>query len=368
MGGLETYVRELVPRLAEQAPESTIKVLCNADGRALLEEEGWGEGVEFVTPKVVTRRGLRAFAELTFVGAWASRSCDALLSPALTAPLKTQAGNVVLLADVTWLLFPDLGDGGSATLRLWRSIVPTVARRADRVIALTESGAVELAGRLGVDPERIDVIGLGFDARAQAQPTSEPELCSRLGIAPGPMVLNVAAKKAHKNQMVLVEAAARLAGAGTAVSLVLAGAPTPYQDDLQRRSEELGVADRVCLPGFVDEADLEGLYAAAECLAFPSLNEGFGLPLIEAMARDLPVVCSDIPVLREVAGDAAVLVDPQSPESVAAGIHTVLGEGRLRERLVAEGRERIKRFTWDRVAAQTIESLSRAAAERRSRG
>lgn len=364
MGGLETYIRELVPRMAEQAPQSTIKVLCNDDGRRLLEGEGWDPAIKLVTPRALTRRGLRAATELTLAGAWASRSCDALLSPALTAPLHTRAANVVLLADVTWLLFPDLGDGGSATLRLWRAIVPTVARRADRVIALTHAGAEEVEQRLGVRSERIDVVGLGFDSMEQVAPTPELQLRSRLGIHPGDIVLNVAAKKAHKNQMVLVDAAARLATQGTPISLVLAGAPTPYQDELRRRSEELGVADRVCLPGFVDESDLEGLYAAAGCLAFPSLNEGFGLPLIEAMARDVPVVCSDIPVLREVVGEAAVLVDPRSAESVAAGVGSVLNDGELRAHLIVAGKERIGQFTWDRVAAQTIDSLSRAVAEK----
>lgn len=364
MGGLETYVRELVPRMAVQAPQSTIKVLCNPVGRELLESERWDGTVELVTPRVVTRQGLRAATELTLVGAWASRRCDALLSPALTAPLHTSAANVVVLADVTWLLFPDLSDGGSATLRLWRTIVPTVARRADRVIALTETGALELADRLGVASDRIDVVGLGYDVRERVAPATDSDLRSRLGIGPGELVLNVAAKKAHKNQMVLVEAVAKLVGDGRNISLVLAGAPTPYEEELRERAVALGVGERVCLPGFVDEEDLEGLYAAAACLAFPSLNEGFGLPLIEAMAREVPVVCSDIAVLREVAGEAAVFVAPQSPASVAGGIESVLAEASVRDGLVSAGRERIKRFTWDRVARQTIDSLARAVAQR----
>lgn len=362
MGGLETYVREVVPRMAYEAPASQFLVLCNRSGHRLLEAERWPGNVKLVVPRLIASRGLRAASELSVVGAWASRHCDVLLSPALTAPLATKAANVVLLADVTWLLFPDLEDGGSSTLRLWRLLVPPVARRADRVIALTCGGAREIEDRLGVPADRIDVIGLGCDSRTVTPPTPEAVLRRRLGLGDGPILLNVAAKKAHKNQMALIDAVPVLHAAGLPVSAVLAGAHTPYEDLLRERAEELGVGSSISTPGFVAPSDLEGLYQAAECLVFPSLNEGFGLPLLEAMERELPVVCSDVSVLPEVVGDAAVLVDPRSPDSVADGVARVLRNGDLRARLIEAGRKRAASFTWGAVARQTLDCLSRAEA------
>jgi glycosyltransferase involved in cell wall biosynthesis len=146
--------------------------------------------------------------------------------------------------------------------------------------------------------------------------------------------------------------------------LVLPGAPTAYEDALRSRASELGIADAVAFPGYVSDADLEGLYAIADCFAFPSSNEGFGLPLLEAMARDVPVVCADASALPEVVGDAALLVDPDSTTALARAIGDVLTDPELRTRLVAAGRERLPLFTWDRCASETLETLNRAVAQR----
>jgi glycosyltransferase involved in cell wall biosynthesis len=364
MGGLETYVRELTPELARQAPDARVTVVCNPRGRALLAAEPWASEVELAVPPLVGRPGLKAISELTVLGAIASRRFDVLLNVALTAPLRTRAANVVLLADVTWIVVPDLGDGATRTVRLWKTVVPPVARRADRVIALTQSGADDVVEHLGVRRDRVDVIGLGYGSRARAAPTPTAELRARLGLGPGPVVLNVAAKKAHKNLVVLVEALARVRARHPDVQLVLPGAPTPYEDELRRRAEALGIADAVALPGFVDDADLEGLYALAACFAFPSINEGFGLPLLEAMARGVPVVTSTTSAMPEVAGDAALLVDPHDVGGLAEAIARVLADAGLRDRLVAAGRERLSAFTWEGCAAATLETLARAQRER----
>ncbi len=367
MGGLETYVREIVPRLAAQATRSEITVVCNPRARAALKDEPWAGDIALATPPLFGRPGLKAIAELTALGAYASRHFDALLNVALTAPLATRAANVVLLADTTWARFSKLDDGNNFTPRLWRAIVPPVARRADRVIALTQSGADDIVDYLGVERSRVDVIGLGFDALAPATAMHPTQLRDRLGIGDGPLVLNVAAKKAHKNLLRLVEAMAEVRRHVPDVQLVLPGAPTRYEDDLRRRADQLGIGGAVILPGFVDDAELEGLYAIADCFAFPSLNEGFGLPLLEAMARDLPIVCADASALPEVVGDGAVLVDPLSVTAIAQAIAAVLSDAELRRRLIAAGRERLPLFTWERCAGATLETLSRAADQKRRR-
>ena len=192
----------------------------------------------------MTRRGLRAAGELTVLGALASRRFDVLHSAALTAPLATRAANVVVIADTTWLTMPDMGKGQAATVRLWQAAVPVVARRADRVIAISEAGAGHVREHLRVDPARIDVVPLGYSPRPRAAPTPEPELRARLGLGDGPIVLNVAMKKVHKNQRRLVQALPRIREAVPGAQLVLAGAPTPYEAELAAEARALGLDGR----------------------------------------------------------------------------------------------------------------------------
>jgi glycosyltransferase involved in cell wall biosynthesis len=135
--------------------------------------------------------------------------------------------------------------------------------------------------------------------------------------------------------------------------LVLPGAPTPHEAELRALAEQLGVADRLHLPAWVSESDLEGLYTEAAVFVLPSFEEGFGLPVLEAMARGVPVACSDIPVLREVGGDAATYFDPHDAAGIVRAVREADGSG---------GRERAARFTWRRAAEGTLEAYERAVA------
>jgi glycosyltransferase involved in cell wall biosynthesis len=359
MGGLETYMRELVPALLRAEPDLHLTILCNAQGAELLAAEQWAGEVELATPRL-TRRGMRAAYELGPLGALASRRFDLLHSPALTAPLATRAANVVVLADTTWITVPDLGRGQAGTVRLWRAVVPRVARRADRVIAISNAGAGDVERHLRVPRERVDVVPLGYGTPPRVQPTPPAELRRRLGLENGPIVLNIGAMKVHKNQMRLVQALPAVRTTVPRAQLVVAGARTPYEERLRDEAERLGVGGSVAFPGYVEDADLEGLYAAASAFVFPSLNEGFGLPVLEAMVRELPVVTSDAGSLPEVAGGAALLVDPESVQEIAAATARVISDTALRERLMAAGRSRLEEFTWERTAAGTLGSWRRA--------
>jgi hypothetical protein len=197
MGGLETYVRSLVPQLVRLAPDTRFSLFCSPGGRDYLAGEAWTSEVELIAHPLIGRRGLKAATELTLLGAVAGRKVDLLHSVALTAPLRTRAVNVVTLADITWLVAPDPGEAG--TTRLWRVVVPPVARRADRILALSQSGAEDIVERLGVRRERIDVVALAAGGNDLISPTPERELRERLGLGEGPVVLTVAAKKVHKN-------------------------------------------------------------------------------------------------------------------------------------------------------------------------
>jgi len=146
---------------------------------------------------------------------------------------------------------------------------------------------------------------------------------------------------------------------------VLPGSPTPHEAELRRLAAELGGADRVRFPEWLEPEQLEGLYAIAACFVLPSFEEGFGLPVLEAMARGTPVCCSDASSLPEVAGDAALLFDPGSAEAIRAAVARVLGDPGLAARLAERGRARAATFTWRRTAEATLASYGRAIAGRR---
>jgi glycosyltransferase involved in cell wall biosynthesis len=362
-GGLDTYVRALLPELLRLAPEVRFSVYCSPGGREYLSHEQWAAEVELIVPPLLGRRGLKALGELTLLGAIAGRHVDLLHSMGMTAPLRTRAVSVVTLADVTWIVAPDPGE--AATVRVWRLVVPPVARRADRLIALSHAGAEHIVEYLRVPAERIDVVPLAAGVSALAAPTSAGELRSRLGLGEGPVVLSVSAKKVHKNLERLVRAMARVVERFPSAVLVLPGNPTEHERELRRLAEELQIAANVAFPEYVDAPDLEGLYALAECFVFASVNEGFGIPILEAMRRGVPVACSRASSLPEVAGEAARYFDPLSVPDIAAAVTELLDDRELAARLGALGAQQEKRFAWQATAEGTLESYARAWAAAR---
>jgi len=369
MGGMDTYVRALVPELVRLAPEVRFSVFCNPRGRAYLEREAWVDReawpgrVELVTHPLLGRRGLKAASELTLLGALAGGRVELLHSLAMTAPLRTRAVNVVTVPDVTWIVAS--GPGERWTARLWRVIVPPVARRADRVIAFSRAGAEHVTEYLRVPADRIDVVPLAAGTNELVAATPPAELRARLGLGEGPVILTVSAKKVHKNLERLVRAMVPVSERWPDAMLVMPGNPTEHERELRGLAAELGIGANVAFPDYVDAADLEGLYALSRCFVFASINEGFGIPILEAMRRGVPVACSRASSLPEVAGDAARYFDPLSVDDIGAAVNELLADRRLAADLAARGRERESAFTWQATAEGTLESYARAWRGRR---
>ena len=365
MGGLQTYVNALVPELLHLVPEVRLTVFCGPEGVTALRDLPWASEVSIATHPLLGRRGLKAVSELTLLGALASRRVDLLHSVALTGPLRTRAVHVVLLADVTWIVAPDPAD--RVTNTLWRAVVPPVARRADRLIALSEAGASDIVRFMGLPRDRVDVVALGPGTSEPPHPTSEGLLRERLGLGNGPLILTVSAKRVHKNLVRLVEAMTTLTQRHPDAVLVMPGNPTPHELELKRLVASRGLEGRVAFPEYVDAADLEGLYACAQCFVLASLNEGFGLPVLEAMRRGVPVACARASALPEVAGEAAEYFDPLSTQDIARAL-AILLEDRERARELAQlGRRRAAQFSWEASAHATLESWERAWRQRSQR-
>jgi glycosyltransferase involved in cell wall biosynthesis len=301
----------------------------------------------------------RAAAELTLLPLAAARErVDLLHSLGTTSPLVTGRPSVVTILDLIYEHFP-AAFPPAARLGL-KALVGPGARRADRVIAISAAVKQDVVDRLRVPADRVDVVHLGFGMQREAQPTLEPELRMRLGLGDGPVVLCVSAALVHKNLERLVDAFGRLGAELPAARLVIAGHAGRERETLMAHARAGGVGDRVVLTGWVDAADLEGLYALAACCTYPSLHEGFGLPVLEAFARGVPVACSDATSLPEVAGDAAELFDPRDLDAMAAAVRRVLTDRARAAELVGRGRDRAGAFTWEAAAKGVLRTYALA--------
>jgi glycosyltransferase involved in cell wall biosynthesis len=281
---------------------------------------------------------------------------DLVHSLANTAPAWGRFRRVVTIHDLSHRLVPDahLGVLGLGM----RVLVSLAAYRSDRVIVDAASTRTDLRTLLRVPASKVDVVPLGLGRLRRSDPVGETELRARLNAGDRPIVLCVAAKRPHKNLSRLLGALA-LIPASRRPLLVLPGYRTAHEDELRERATALGVADDVRFLGWVDPDELEGLYASARCFVFPSLLEGFGLPVLEAMVRGLPVACSGRGSLGEVAGDAALRFDPEDEAAITAAIERLLTDGDEAERLRVAGLARAARFTWAATASGTLACYER---------
>ena len=357
-GGTETYARELIPELARAAPHARFTAFVSREAAADADAP-WNTKIESVTVPVHARRRLDwVRGEQLLLPRLAARAgVEIVHSLANTAPGWGRFARVVTIQDLHHRLVPEAHQGVLALGM--RGLVSLAARRTDRVISPSVATAGDVRRLLGVRPERIDVVPLGIGTTARAQPEAEPQLRAELGLDARPIVLCVAAKRAHKNLARLIEAVARLAPERRP-QLVLAGYATPHQAELETLARQLGLERDVRFPAWVPEPQLEGLYAAATAFVLPSLHEGFGLPVLEAMARGLPVACSAQSALAEVAGDAALTFSPESAAEIAAAIEQIVGDADLRTRLREAGLRRAAQFSWAACARGTLVSYERA--------
>jgi glycosyltransferase involved in cell wall biosynthesis len=362
-GGTETYARELIPKLVAASPGTRFTAFVNREA-AEGADGPWGELIPKITVPVRARNRFEwVRGEQQLLPPLAQRArVDLVHSLANTAPAWGRFRRVVTIHDLIYEIVPAARSGLRA--RGMRVLLPLAARRADRVIVDAGATSEDLRNRVGIPAAKIDVVPLGFGSPRRAAPLPEAELRRRLGAGNRPIVLTVSAKLPHKNLPRLIGALSAVA-ADARPLLVLPGYPTPHERELRSRAEQLGVSSDIRLLGWVSAEELEGLYATAACFVFPSLYEGFGLPVLEAMARGVPVACSGRGSLGEVAGDAALRFDPESEEAIARAIERLLDDPAEADRLRAAGRAQASRFTWSATAAGTLACYERALSGRR---
>jgi len=360
-GGMEVSARELIPALLDAAPPHTrFTAFINREAAAAAGGP-WGELLPAVTVPVNARSRVQWVAgEQTLLPALAARHrVDVLHSMASTAPLWGPFRRVVTVHDLIYARFPEAHAGLRS--RGMSLLVPAAARRSRRIIAVSQSTRDDIVSLLGVPAQRIDVVPSGLGALRREQPAPAEEVRARFELGERAVVLSLSAKRPHKNLSALIGALARIPAERRPV-LVLPGYPTWHERELRERARALGLAGDVRFPDWISARELEGLWSVAAAFVFPSLYEGFGLPVLEAMARGVPVACSDSSSLPEVAGDAALLFDPRDEGAIATALERLLGDRAEAERLRARGLQRAREFTWERSARLTLEVYGRALA------
>ena len=271
------------------------------------------------------------------------------------APVPTRARLVATVHDLMPLLHPEWH--GPLEARLFGRGVRSVAERAEVVVADSAHTAALVTEHLGVAPDRLRVvwIGAGDEFRARPTPEARGAACARHGVEAGRFLISVGTVSQRKNLSVVLRAVAQLDPALLGPTAVLAVGPAGKgAAEVEAEVERLGLRDRVRFAGFVPDGELPVLVGASLALVHPSRDEGFGITPIEAMAAGVPALASAVGSVPEVAGDAAVLLDPDDAEGWAAAIAALATDGAHRADLVARGARHQARFTWRAAAEATL--------------
>ncbi|NLV75023.1 MAG: glycosyltransferase family 4 protein [Chloroflexi bacterium] len=282
---------------------------------------------------------------------------DLFHSPDFVLPPLVRAAKVLTIHDLSFVRLPECSS--PALLRYLLDAVPPSIARADHLLADSHASKRDLAEVYNIDPQRITVIYAGFDPVFTAVPAADDaEVLTRHGLST-PYILSVGTLQPRKNYPTLIRAYSRLvAEQDIPHQLVIAGERGWLTEEIDRAIADSGITERIRVLGFTPDADLPALYRGAALFAFPSLYEGFGIPLLEAMGCGTPVVASNNSSLPEVAGDAAILVEPRDAEALAAAMWRVLSDDTLRSSLCERGFARTQVFSWQ-AAAEMLLSVYR---------
>jgi glycosyltransferase involved in cell wall biosynthesis len=356
-------VRYLVPALVEQDPELEISLV--APDRVA--------GYPAALPPRVTLRPIACrpgnlgklwFEQVAFPRACRRLGVDLAHVPYFASPLSPSVPTVVTIHDLIPMVLP-LYRGGPL-VRLYTSLVAAAAPRARLVLADSQASRQDILDRLPVHASRVQVVYLA--PAPHYRPVDDAgviDAVRRKYALPGSFVLWLAGFDVRKNARALLHAYTWVHDAlGADYPLVMAGGlpakDTPFFPDPRRLAAELGLTDIVHFPGWIEEADKPALYSAATVFAFPSHYEGFGLPILEAMACGTPVVTGNTTSLPELAGTAAFQVAPDDPRQLSAALIALCTQEDLRREMREKGLAQAARFTWRKTAAETLAAYRNA--------
>jgi glycosyltransferase involved in cell wall biosynthesis len=347
VGGTEIYLRSLLGALAEIDGENRYTVFTNREtGAELAPARGNFEHA----PQGVSGANRPArilFEQFRLPGVAARLGVDVLFNPGFTAPIAGRCPNVTVFHDLQHKRHPE--HFRWFDLPAWRFLLWAAVRRSRRLIAVSSATAEDLVRFYSVERGRIAVIPHGVD-----------ETFFRIASERGrtePMLLCVSTLHPHKNLDTLLRAFALFVRENAGFRLTIAGLRGFYAEELERLRGELGLTEAVRFTGWIPREELYGLFRRAAAFVYPSCFEGFGMPILEALAAGIPTACSHVEPMKSIAGDAAVQFDPGSAEAIRAAIEALVHDEALRRRLIQAGPARAAEFSWRTAAEATLAAL-----------
>jgi glycosyltransferase involved in cell wall biosynthesis len=351
--GTENYALFLIRALLELDRANQYWLYCNQPPQPDL----------FPAQPNATLRALpfpRLWTHVRLSWEMATRAPDVLFVPAHVLPVLHPRHSVVTVHDLGYLYYPQAHTRGARWYLHWSTRYN--ARAATHLIADSQATRRDLLTHCGVAQDKVSVVYPGYDPaftplRDEARLTAARERYQ----LPESYVLYVGTLQPRKNLGTLIAAFAALGDEHTSTHLVIAGKQGWLYEPLFAQVRQLGLAERVHFTGYAPQEDLPALLSAAQVFVLPSLYEGFGLPVLEAMACGTPVICSNVSSLPEVAGDAAILVDPRDTAQWVQALQRVLEDAGLRRALTERGLQQVQRFSWERCARETLAILEAAS-------
>ena len=361
--GIGSYVRNLIESIARrpEAQAYAFRIYVRGEDRGALPElpENFTV-VEEDSPGY-------SISELTrFAWRLLRDRLDLFHATHYVIPPLARARAVVTIHDIIHVLYPQFLPNRAALIYA-RVMIRRALKRADRILTVSYNSKRDLVDYFGIPPARIDVVYNGVASRFRADvPRAERDrVAARYGL-PRPYLLFLGGEKPHKNVRNVIRAFAEARRERALPHcLVLAGPMPRNRNRVEALISALELDGCVQRPGVVPEEDLPGLYAGADAFLYPTLYEGFGLPVIEAMACGVPVLTSSTSALQEVAGGYAYLVDPMDVSAIARGIVTLATDPARRAEFAELGRRRARDFSWDRAAEQTLQIYAEALTKTR---
>jgi len=284
-------------------------------------------------------------------------SADVGFFPGGILPRYRPFPSVMVVYDLCWAFYPEFYP--PRELEFYRKIFPRCLAAAKRIFVISESTQQDLARLYGDAAGKTRLVPCGVDESIAPVQNAAAQVRERWGLPPG-FILAAGTAHPRKNISTLLRAYALLSAASRPL-LVLIGPSGDTVAPLHALAEELGIASQLRWLGYIASEQMPLLYSAAGAFVMPSLYEGFGMPVLEAMACGAPVICSNTSALPEVAGDAALLVDPQKPEMIAEALQSICADASLAGELRAKGLLRAKAFSWEASAQLALKYLQEAA-------
>lgn len=350
---MESYVRHLYQELSVLNP--TWKFFALASKELAAGDYSWFPG-EVINSGISTSSSAKwALAETFQVQKSAHKvGADLIHSPANIGPQTRGVPVVLTVQDLLSFRHPEYVPGGIAS-RVLRSLIRRSVKAASEILTISESSAYDIRTYLDIENSHLTVVPLSGGHADLALPTTRSQTTY---FGARPFLLTGGNRLPHKNFATLLHALA-LIDPEHRPGLIVTGGSTP--DPLKELVTTLALEQDVLLLNWVSTQELEDLYVNASLYVFPTRFEGFGLPVLEAMSRGVPVLCSDLPVLREVGGSAAMFCDTMSAPPLAAAISDIMANDQLRQKLSQDGRVQAAHFTWQKTAKATAEIFERAA-------